>query len=293
MNNSLKLGEIQVLNRIANFYTLFYLLNTISQTFSLRTGSLKLTNLRRWKEQQKKVYSFIETSTIGYFKQKLLLNLPRIFNEEIKQLYTNKELKDTSKPSAFFINIAITLENITANFGFILMRNLNDFMVNRLIFLMFYLFEYHFYLDYHNNGKNVDFKFIIDKELIKMLDFKLWEFGFYSSRNSTKLSQITKSGMDRFIYDVTFLCFLANSVIKDQKLFVNSEEFLSKILHVYCKEAKNLTPNDFIIKREFFIEKIKKYFAEEFQADKLMLKAKIMDKSQAFTSLDQSNVVFL
>ena len=291
MNNSLKLGEIQALNRIANFYTLFYLLNTISQSFSLRTGALKLPHLRRWKEQQKKVYGFIESATMAYFKQKLLLNLPRIFNEEIKQLYTNKDI--FSKPSPLFLNIAIIIENISTNFQLLLMRNLKDFLINRLVFLTLYLFEYHFYLDYHNNGKNAEFKFIIDKELIKMLDLKLAEFGFYSSRTSSRLAQITKLGMDRFIYDVTFLCAVANSLVKDQKLQANSEEFLSKILHVYCKEAKIVTPNDFIIKREFFGEKLKKYFAEDFQADKMLLKAKILDKSQAYASLDQSNVVFL
>ena len=291
MTNSVKLGELQSLNRISNFYSLFYLINTISRSFEVRTASLKLTINKKWKELQKKIYGFIESTSVGYFKQKLLLNLPRIFNDEIKKVYCTKE-NSNYKPTNLFVRLAIIIENVNSNFQLILMKNLKDFLLNRLILYMFYIFEYQLYLEYHNNGKNLEFKFMIEKDLIKLLDIKLHEFGFYASRSAAKLGQITKAGMDYFIFDITFICFLTNFYIKDPKLYINSEEFLARILHVYCKEVKIVTPNDFIIKKEFFGEKIKKYLNEEFKAEKELMKQK-MEKLKISNSMEQSNVIFL
>jgi len=289
MKNSLKLGEIQSINRAANFYTLFYLINTISKLFEIKSSSMKVGGSKRWKELQKKIYGFIESTSTGFFKQKLLLNLPRVFNEEIKQLYCSKEPAN-NKPTPLFLKLALIIENVNSNLQLILMRNLKDFLLNRFILYIFYVFEYHLYLDYHNNGKN-EFKFMIDKDLIRLLDIKMFEFSFYATRSATKLSLITKNGMERFIYDVTFLCFLCNSFLKDPKLFINSEEFLARILHVYCKEIKISTPNDFIIKKEIFIEKLKKYLNEEYYAEKMLIKQKVA-QSKSSNILDQSNVFF-
>lgn len=286
----MKLGEIQSLNRMANFYTLFYLLNTLGRCFEVRTGDLKLPSNKRWKDLQKKIYGFIENTSIGFYKHKVLLNLPRIFNEEIKQLYCTKDAPN-NKPTSLFLRLSLLLENIHNNLQLILLKNLKDFQINRFMLYMFYIFEYHLYFDYHNNGKN-DFKFMMDKELIKLLDIKLQEYTFYNNRSLVKLGQITKQGMDRFIFDITFLCFLANYYIKDAKLFVNSEEFLARIIHVYCKEVKTFTPNDFVAKKDFFVEKIKKYLSDDYQIEKMAMKKKL-EQTKSNNSLEQSNILFL
>ena len=290
MKNSLKLGEIQSINRTANFYTLFYLINTVSRLFEIKSSSMKIGGSRRWKELQKKIYGFIETTSTGFFKQKLILNLPRVFNEELKQLYCSKDLPN-NKPTSLFLKLALIIENVNSNLQLILMRNLKDFLLNRFILYIFYVFEYHFYLDYHGNNKN-EFKFMIDKDLIRLLDIKMSEFSFYSTRSATKLSSLPKNGMDRFIFDITFLCVLGNSFLKDPKLFINSEEFLARILHVYCKEIKVSTPNDFIIKKEYFMEKLKKYLSEEYYAEKMLIKQKI-NQARNSNILEQSNVFFV
>ena len=67
MTNSVKLGEFQLLNRLANFYTLFYLINIISRLFELRSGSLKLALNKHWKELQKKIYGNLQN--LGFMQQ--------------------------------------------------------------------------------------------------------------------------------------------------------------------------------------------------------------------------------
>lgn len=286
----MKLGEIQSLTRMANFYTLFYLLNTITRSFEVRSGELKIPSNRKWKDLQKKIYSLIESTSIAYYKHKVLLNLPRFFNEEVKQLYCTKEIAN-NKPSNFFLRLTLIIENVHANLQQILLKNIKDFQTNRFLQFIFYILEYHLYLDYHNNGKN-EFKFIIDKDLIRILDIKLQDLSFYVSRSIVKLGQITKQGMERFIFDITFICFFVNYLIKDPKFFVNSEEFLARIIHVYCKEIKSLTPNDFVIKKELFVEKIRKYLADEFQVDKISLKQKLEEQKKTNIT-GQNNILFL
>lgn len=102
-----------------------------------------------------------------------------------------------------------------------MLQNVREFFISRLLSFIFHIFEYYFYLDYHKNGKNEDFKFMLEKNLIVLSDLRLNENNIFILGKSIRLSEFSKNGMQQFTFDCNFLVILILYYSKEKKVPVN------------------------------------------------------------------------
>ena len=121
------------------------------------------------------------------------------------------------KPTDLFINLAYEIEQMKNKIELLLTKNILDSFLNKLIQFVLFSIEYIFYWDYHINSP--EFKFLIDKPLINQIDLKINELPLI--KQCMKLSQITDSGLNQFIFDINFFCIYLNQFLaKDSHVLI-------------------------------------------------------------------------
>ena len=103
----------------------------------------------------------------------------------------------------------------------ILLPGFTNYLIARLIQFIFYIMEYSLYIDYHSNGKNPEFEFMIDKTLLTSSNLKLNQLPLFSNRNSLKVGSLTKEGMFQYIFDMNLLAeYISLTLPKDAAVMI-------------------------------------------------------------------------
>jgi hypothetical protein len=143
-------------------------------------------------------------------------------------------IQDVKTPSSLQLVVLNRIAELRETYLIILHPGLTNFLTSRLLQFLFYIMEYSLYIDYHSNGKNTEFEFMIDKNLLASSNLKLNQLPLFSNRNCLKVGKFTKEGMFQYIFDVNVVSqYLSLTLPKD--LWVNYGNYSLKNKKIYFK----------------------------------------------------------